>query len=414
MAADDLSAPLLRGVAARAKTGRSGRGVGILTLLLAVLVGVAVWLIAWPLLRHNSLAGEPIVTVSLKKSSADTAGDPSDGALAMRESLSADKDEAELAPTSNSVVTITIHRGIAVDHEAPTEAGPVWREAPAAAPVQTPIRQLAKAPDPGLIEAGAHGALPRIGKDGRRPAQAYARPVDAPQATGGKNSQRIAILVTGLGISAESTDESIRRLAEPVSFAFAPYGKNLQRWVDRARSRGHEVALQLPMEPFDYPDSDPGPHTMLANASPAENIEQLRWLLARMTGYFAITNYMGAKFTASPRALSPVLDEAARRGLAFIDDGSSPRSAATSVADSLGLPAVTGDVVIDAGQSDESIEAALQKLEALARERGQAFGVATALPSTIAAIARWADGLGARGIVLVPVSALMSKPSPSY
>jgi hypothetical protein len=280
--------------------------------------------------------------------------------------------------------------------------------------VQTPIRQLAKAPDPGLIEAGAHGALPRIGKDGRRPAQAYARPVDAPQATGGKNSQRIAILVTGLGISAESTDESIRRLAEPVSFAFAPYGKNLQRWVDRARSRGHEVALQLPMEPFDYPDSDPGPHTMLANASPAENIEQLRWLLARMTGYFAITNYMGAKFTASPRALSPVLDEAARRGLAFIDDGSSPRSAATSVADSLGLPAVTGDVVIDAGQSDESIEAALQKLEALARERGQAFGVATALPSTIAAIARWADGLGARGIVLVPVSALMSKPSPSY
>lgn len=416
MAADDLSAPLRREGAVRTKAGRTKWPTGALTLSLAGVVGVAVWLIAWPLLRHEPLAGEPIVTISFNKTSPGTADRLSYDVPAMRESLSANDGEADLAPTGDSVASITIHRGIAPDHYSPhdNDTGPVWRNAPAGEVGQTLSRQLAKAPDSGLVERSPDGGLlPRIGKDGRRPAQVYARPADAPMATGGKAIKRIAILVTGLGIGAESTDEAIRRLAGPVSFAFAPYGNDLQSWVERARNRGHEVALQLPMEPFDYPDSDPGPHTMLANASTADNLEQLHWLLARMTGYFAITNYMGAKFTASPRALSPILDEAARRGLAFIDDGSSPRSAVNSVASTLGLPVVTGDIIIDADQSGKNIEATLKKLEALARKHGQALGVATALPSTIDAIARWADGLSARGIVLVPVSALMSRPSPS-
>jgi polysaccharide deacetylase 2 family uncharacterized protein YibQ len=367
-------------------------------------------LVAWPYLGDNPLGGEPVVTVALKKSQPPAAGDPSDRAAAMRESLSADADEAAApapAPAGDpGVVKITIHGGNAGDEE-PLEAHPGEREDPTGALPPASRRRLAKAPDPGLVERDAEGALPRIGDDGRRPAQAYARPAATLPAAGGNAPPRIAVLITGLGIGAKSTDEAIRRLAEPVSLAFAPYGKGLQAWVDKARGHGHEVALQLPMEPFGYPDADPGPHTMLTSAGPAENLKHLRWLLARVTGYFAITNYMGAKFTASPQALSPILDEAARRGLAFIDDGSSPRSQAASLAGSLGLPAVTGDVVIDAGQSQESIEAALKELEALARERGQALGVATALPATIEAIARWSEGLSARGIVLTPVSALM-------
>jgi len=414
--ADDLNAPLRRVRAARAEAGSGRRRAGIAVLLAAGLIVAGAGLIAWPYLSKNPLGGEPVVTIALKKSQPPAAADPSDGALAMRESLGADADEAEVraAPAADGgVIKITIHGGTPVDEETLAEAHPAEPDVSPRASTPVPHRRLAKVPDPALIERGAEGALPRIGKDGRRPAQAYARPADPPRATRGKTPPRIAILITGLGIGANSTDEAIRRLPEPVSFAFAPYSKDLQAWVDKARSHGHEVALQLPMEPFGYPDADPGPHTMLTGAGPAENLNHLRWLLARMTGYFAVTNYMGAKFTASPQALSPVLDEAAKRGLAFIDDGSSPRSQAASVAGSLGLPAVTGDVIIDAGQSQESIEAALKGLEALARERGQALGVAIALPSTIEAIAGWADGLSARGIVLVPVSALMSQGSPS-
>ena len=56
------------------------------------------------------------------------------------------------------------------------------------------------------------------------------------------------------------------------------------------------------------------------------------------------------------------------------------------------------------------IDQALAKLEQLARAQDGAIGVATALPISVDRIARWASSLEARGIALVPVSALLSRP----
>ncbi len=72
--------------------------------------------------------------------------------------------------------------------------------------------------------------------------------------------------------------------------------------------------MQIPMEPFDYPDNDPGPHTPLTNLDAGGNIDRLHWLLGRFTGYAGVTNFMGAKLTSSPPALRPVLSEIASRG----------------------------------------------------------------------------------------------------
>ncbi len=62
---------------------------------------------------------------------------------------------------------------------------------------------------------------------------------------------------------------------------------------------------------------------------------------------------------------------------------------------------------IDAKPSSAGIAKALAELEAMARERGTAIGVAKAKPETIRQLAEWAGKLEAKGIVLVPVSAAM-------
>lgn len=147
---------------------------------------------------------------------------------------------------------------------------------------------------------------------------------------------------------------------------------------------------------------------MLAASEPVENLTRLHWLLARVTGYFAVTNYMGAKFTANVPALRPVLKEVADRGLAYIDDGSSPRSVAPSLAGQIDLPLGSGDVIIDGVQTREAIAKALDRLELIARENGRAIGVGTALPATIEAVAEWSRQLSQRGLVLVPVSGLVA------
>ena len=219
----------------------------------------------------------------------------------------------------------------------------------------------------------------------------------------------IAIIVGGLGISASGTADAFAKLPAPVTFAFAPYGADLAALAARAAAEKHEVLLQAPMEPFDYPNNDPGPQTLLTSLTPDQNIDRLHWLMSRFQGYVGVVGYMGARFTASEPALSPVLRETAKRGLIFVDDGASPRSVAGQIAGSQNLPFVKTDIVLDAVPTPVEIDHALARLEMAAREHGSAVGIANALPATIARIAAWAKAVEGRGFVLVPVSMVAAK-----
>ncbi len=267
--------------------------------------------------------------------------------------------------------------------------------------------RLTSAPDRRLVDKSKYGLLPRVGLDGARPSDVYARPPLLSDKLGA-GAPRVALVVGGLGLSESGTLDAIDRLPGAVSLGFAPYGAEVERDVARAREAGHEALLQAPMEPFDYPANNPGPHTLLSELSEGENVDNLHWLMTRFAGYVGVMNFLGAKFTADSAALAPVLSEIAVRGLLYLDDGSSPRSLAREKAPGLNLRAGSADLVIDADPSPQAIDAALVRLEALARAKGQAIGVASALPASVEHIARWARGLEAKGLALVPVSAAIS------
>jgi len=261
---------------------------------------------------------------------------------------------------------------------------------------------LSPAPDPRLEEKGRSGPLPRVARDGARPLDVYARPFTRSARTGGP---KLAIMFGGMGLDPKTTASAIAALPPAVTLGFAPYGRNLREQVARARESGHEVILQTPMEGFAPASEDPGPNVLRASAPPAENIERLHWHMSRMTGYVGIAGFMGARFTADAAALGPTLAEIGRRGLLYLDDGSSPRSLAGELAGPLGAPFVRADVILDAQPGE--VDKALARLETLARERGSAIGVATGSPQLASSIARFAKGLEARGIALAPVSAIV-------
>ena len=273
--------------------------------------------------------------------------------------------------------------------------------------------RLNAAPDPRLIETSRYGPLPRVGADGARPFEVYARPVLLdPKLKAG--APRIALMVGGLGLNAEGAEAAIAKLPGAVTLGFAPYGAGIEERAAEAREAGHETALQAPMEDFSDGTGDPGPHTLKTSASDADNLDSLRWLMSRFAGYVAVVNHLGGKFTADTRELTPVLTEIAARGLGYLDDGASPRSVAPDVAATLAMPSARADVVIDANPTPEAIEAALARLLDRARERGSAIGVASASPMSVELLARWTNGLESKGVALVPLSALMSAaPSPS-
>jgi uncharacterized protein len=217
---------------------------------------------------------------------------------------------------------------------------------------------------------------------------------------------RVAILIGGLGISASATADAISRLPGEVSLAFAPYGGDLEKLAQRARGDGHEIFLQVPMEPFDYPDNDPGPHTLITSQPAPDNLERLRWVMSRIVGYVGIVNFMGGRFMSDESALSPMVRELAERGLMIVDDGSSGRSLMLPAATGLRASALKADLVLDLTQRTDAIDRELARLEQQAREKGFAVASASALPLTIDRVSRWARTLEQRGIKLVPVSSI--------
>ncbi|MEH3117844.1 MAG: divergent polysaccharide deacetylase family protein [Methylorubrum populi] len=259
--------------------------------------------------------------------------------------------------------------------------------------------KLNPAPDPRLTERGRHGPLPRIGEGRLRPLDVYARPEEP------GTSPRIAVLVSGLGIGEAATLGAIARLPAAISLALSPYGGDLEKTAARAREAGHEILLQLPMEPFDYPDSDPGPQTLLAAARPGENLDRTAWAMSRFPGFVGVVNFMGAKLMSEAAALEPVLKELSARGLGFVDDGSFPGTPFAGVAARTKLPAARAGIVVDAVPRPDAIDAELARLETLARQKGFALASAGASPLTIDRLSRWSRDLEARGVRLVPVSA---------
>jgi polysaccharide deacetylase 2 family uncharacterized protein YibQ len=219
----------------------------------------------------------------------------------------------------------------------------------------------------------------------------------------------VSIVIGGLGVGAAKTTDAIMKLPPAVTLAFTPYGADPTKLAEQARARRHEILLQIPMEPYDYPDNDPGPQTLLASLGPEENLDRLFWHLGRLQGYAGITNFMGARFIATDAAMTPIIREAAKRGLSYFDDGSAPRSVAAALAGSQAMPFAKGDIAIDAVPTSAEIDRALGKLEALAKDRGFAIGTASALPISIERIGAWIKTLDAHGVMLVPLTTTMLK-----
>ena len=255
---------------------------------------------------------------------------------------------------------------------------------------------LPPAPIAGLTAQGSGGLLPIIGSGGKTPSEAYARPFSS------NGRPKVGLVIGGLGLNATATRQAIENLPPEITLSFVPYSDGLQGWIDLARQNGHEVLLEAPMEPVDYPDNDPGPYTLMAQAQGQETVKKLEWLLSRATGYFGVTNYLGSRFVGSDSAMTAFTGALRGRGLAFIDDGSAARRGG-------GLPRASADRIVDDQLSVEAIDQQLLSLEAGALQHGQALGSGFAYPVTLTQVAQWAQSVESRGYQLAPASALTTR-----
>ena len=392
--ADDLSTPLGQ------KTLRAKRRFRLpftFTQALAVLLGLFLLaFVGFAIFNDDPLGGEPIAHIALRQATPageKTATAPPGASQPVAKSAPKQAGSAEQKTVTIIDGSSGARRDVVIPGDTPDKA-----EADAAPVMMAGIDQR-------LLEKSRYGMIPVV-SDGLKPFTVYAAEADRAKAA---KMPVVAIVVAGLGVGAAKTTDAIMKLPPAVTLAFTPYGSDPAKLAERARAQRHEILLQVPMEPFDYPDNDPGPQTLLTTLGAEQNIDRLYWHLSRFQGYAGIANFMGARFVVTDAAMQPIIREAAKRGLGFLDDGLAPRSVAATLTTSQGMPFVKADFTIDAVPTLAEIDRALAKLENLAKERGTAVGVASALPISIERIGVWIKALESHGIMLVPLTTAMLK-----
>lgn len=251
---------------------------------------------------------------------------------------------------------------------------------------------------------------PQVATDGGPPAKPAPLPawqryaVAAPAAD---NRPWIAVVIDDVGLDRKRAHRAIE-LAAPLTLSLMTYADDLPGLAAKARARGHELMLHVPMEPQDKGEN-PGPQALMVGQDAAEIQKRLRWGLDRFEGFVGINNHMGSKFTAVEPSMRLVLAEVKARGLLFLDSRTSSQSVGARLATVMDIPNVSRDLFIDAEDKPEAISNQLGLAEKLARKQGYAVAIGHPHENTIVALEAWLPKLAGKGIVLVPISAIVRR-----
>ncbi len=265
---------------------------------------------------------------------------------------------------------------------------------------------LAPAPLSSITEQSDKGLVPVAAKDGTLPWKYYARPYDIKE-----KRPLVAIVFTNLGLS-KSLTEDVLKLPHNFTLGFSPYAGDAKAWTRKARESGFESLVDIPLEPEEYPLSDPGPYGLIEDLSSNETAARLHWVLSRFPGYVGVLGSADEKLTANVNAMRPALTELTARGVLFLYLKTPKNTGLADFIKSHALYALGVDTVIDAEISTSAIEKQLQDLTELAKKQGTAIGIAHSYPPTIEALAEWSGSLAAQGVELAPVSAVALRTFP--
>ena len=284
------------------------------------------------------------------------------------------------------------------------EASPT--PAPAASPAAdaSPVSSPSAAANPptglsdALSEKSANGALPTISADGTKPWKHYAK-----NYVHKGNVPIIAVVVTGLGQNKSVTDMAIK-MPENFSLSFNPYAKEFPLWTSAARAAGHEILIDLPLEPSNYPASDPGPYGLLIGNGNQANTTRLEWLMSRGQGYVGFVTPQNDAFSTNAESVKALLWTLEKRGLMILMAHEPAKNDVSDVINNSKAAYATSDMLIDEELSATAIQSRLLSLQKTASKRGFAIGIAQPFPLTLQQLSEWANKQQKEGFEIVPLT----------
>lgn len=220
---------------------------------------------------------------------------------------------------------------------------------------------------------------------------------------------KIAIVIDDVGMNGKWSKAAID-LPSAVTLAFLPYAKNVADQAREAKSQGHEIIIHMPMEAMSA-DVDLGSMALRTNMTKRDFQTEFDLMTQQLEGYVGINNHMGSKLTQDTAAMEMLMTHLKTRRLYFLDSRTIHTSIAADMAHSYGVPYAVRDVFLDHEDNAAFVAKALQDVERIAGEHGQAIAIGHPKQHTIKALEKWIPTLETKGFEIVPLSDLLVMPA---
>lgn len=130
---------------------------------------------------------------------------------------------------------------------------------------------------------------------------------------------KISFIFVPLGHEKKSLEEVILLFPHEISIAVNGSAENKEDLIKFAKQNGHNIVLELPLEPVDFPDTNPGQLTLLTGITYEENLNKLNKILSNTSGIDGVINIIGDRFIQSNTDFSQIINFLKSKDLFFIN-----------------------------------------------------------------------------------------------
>ncbi|MDO9528802.1 MAG: divergent polysaccharide deacetylase family protein [Syntrophales bacterium] len=219
--------------------------------------------------------------------------------------------------------------------------------------------------------------------------------------------QKMAFIIDDIGHDLSPLNELLK-INAPITFSILPHSPYAIDAAEKLHRAGKEILLHLPMEPYGYPDKDPGIGALFLWMNEEEIKSQIKKNIKAVPYISGVNNHMGSRFMENEDKLSIVLNQLNEEGLFFVDSLTTKHSKGKKLAKGMGLRFVSRDIFIDNNQDFTII---LQNFINPLKKRNRwktLLIICHPYPCTISALKDAVPKIKAEGINIVPVSDLTS------
>lgn len=217
---------------------------------------------------------------------------------------------------------------------------------------------------------------------------------------------QVALIIDDIGYST-SLARLFLQCGIPLTFSVLPHLPASRDIAREIRSRGQEIMLHQPMEPYNG-QYDPGPGALYVGDEPEKIAHVMADNISAVPFAVGVNNHMGSKFTACQPDIATALEVVKHSGLFFVDSLTTSRSKAYRTARRLHISAACRNVFLDTHLDENAIFRQLVRLKAHARRYGQAIGIGHPFEETARAIDMFLNETSHHDISFVHASNLLT------